>query len=82
MYTNNGNKSEIFTGYCTLYGDVNGFMAPLGDLYKTQIRSLARYINATYGETIPNTTLEVAASAELSAEQSIDSKRTNESPFR
>lgn len=82
MYTNNGNKTEVFTGYCTLYGDVNGFMAPLADLYKTQVRSLAHYCNTTFWETIPTTTLEVAASAELSATQTVGTKRHGESPFR
>ena len=37
-----GNKSEFATGYTTLYGDMNGGLAPIGDLYKTEVYSMAR----------------------------------------
>lgn len=39
-----GNKTEILLGYCTLYGDTACAMMPLGDLYKTQVWALARYL--------------------------------------
>jgi len=82
VFSCNGNKSEVFTGYCTLDGDARGFMAPIADLYKTQVRSLTHYMNQVYGDIVPETTLKVAASAELSADQTLDTERTGESPFR
>jgi NAD+ synthase (glutamine-hydrolysing) len=45
--TNNGNKVEIALGYATLYGDVNGVIAPLGDLLKTEVFDLSRYMNSS-----------------------------------
>lgn len=45
LFTNNGNKLEIALGYATLYGDVGGGIAPIGDLTKMEIFDLARYIN-------------------------------------
>jgi len=45
VYTNNGNKTETALGYATLYGDVNGALAPIADLYKTQVFELSRYLN-------------------------------------
>ena len=45
MLTNNGNKVEIALGYVTLYGDVNGSMAPIGDLTKSEVYQLAEYLN-------------------------------------
>ena len=41
-----GNKSELAVGYCTLYGDTNGGLAVLGDVLKTEVWQVARYINA------------------------------------
>ena len=41
-----GNKSELAAGYATLYGDMNGAIAVLGDVYKTDVYDLARWINA------------------------------------
>ena len=41
-----GNKSELATGYCTLYGDMCGALAPIGDVFKTRVYELARHINA------------------------------------
>ncbi|MDR1492931.1 MAG: NAD+ synthase [Planctomycetaceae bacterium] len=40
-----GNKSELAMGYCTLYGDMNGALAPIGDLLKTEVFALCRRIN-------------------------------------
>ncbi len=54
IMTNNGNKLEIALGYVTLYGDVNGAIAPIGDLTKTEVFQMAEYINKNYGEIIPS----------------------------
>lgn len=53
--TNNGNKVEIALGYATLYGDVNGVIAPIGDLLKTEVFALAEYMNSSvyHKEVIP-----------------------------
>ena len=40
-----GNKSELAVGYCTLYGDMCGALNPIGDVYKTEVYALARYLN-------------------------------------
>lgn len=61
---NTSNKSELSTGYGTLYGDMAGGLSVLGDLYKTQVYALARYINRN-GEVIPDNILTKAPSAEL-----------------
>lgn len=61
---NTSNKSELATGYGTLYGDMAGGLGVLGDLYKQQIYQLARYINRG-SEIIPRNILEKAPSAEL-----------------
>ncbi len=45
LFTNNGNKLETALGYTTLYGDVGGAIAPIGDLTKTEVFELARYLN-------------------------------------
>ena len=75
VYTNNGNKTETALGYATLYGDVNGAIAPIADLYKTEVFALARYINdQVHGrEVIPNNLLsgEIVPSAELSEAQDV-----------
>jgi NAD+ synthase (glutamine-hydrolysing) len=63
-----GNKSELATGYCTLYGDMVGAIAPIGDLYKTQVYALARHVNGD-GEVIPGSIIRKAPSAELRPNQ-------------
>lgn len=63
-----GNKSELAVGYCTLYGDMNGGLAPLSDVYKTNVFELARLMNRTR-EVIPRAILERAPSAELRPNQ-------------
>ena len=45
LFTNNGNKVEMALGYCTAYGDLGGSICPIGDLLKTEVFELARYIN-------------------------------------
>jgi NAD+ synthase (glutamine-hydrolysing) len=61
---NTSNKSELATGYGTLYGDMAGGISVLGDCYKTQVYELARHINKK-GEIIPLNILQKAPSAEL-----------------
>ncbi len=65
-----GNKSELATGYCTLYGDMCGGLTVISDLPKTMIYKLAKYINQKEGkELIPNSILTKAPSAELKLNQ-------------
>ena len=59
-----GNKSESAVGYCTIYGDTNGALAPIADLWKTEVWTLARWLNRD-GERIPQRSIEKAPSAEL-----------------
>jgi len=56
LFTNNGNKLETALGYATLYGDVGGAIAPIGDLTKTEVFELARFMNDKIfnDEVIPN----------------------------
>ncbi len=63
-----GNKSEMSVGYCTLYGDMVGALAVLGDVMKTHVYELARYVNRER-ELIPQATITKAPSAELRPEQ-------------
>ncbi len=62
---NSSNKSENALGRCTLYGDTAGAFSPTGDLYKSEIYDLARYINRTLGELIPENILNKEPSSEL-----------------
>lgn len=65
---NTSNKSELATGYGTLYGDMAGGLAVLGDTYKTQVYALAKYINK-HQEIIPGHIITKAPSAELRPNQ-------------
>jgi len=65
---NTSNKSECAVGYGTLYGDMCGAIGVIGDVYKTQIFQLARYINKD-GEVIPENTIVKPPSAELRPDQ-------------
>ena len=65
---NTSNKSELSTGYGTLYGDMAGGLSVIGDLYKMQVYALARYINQDE-EIIPLSILNKAPSAELRPDQ-------------
>jgi NAD+ synthase (glutamine-hydrolysing) len=65
---NTSNKSELATGYGTLYGDMACGLGVLGDLYKTQVYALGRYINKDK-EIIPNNILVKEPSAELRPNQ-------------
>ncbi|MCQ8179803.1 NAD+ synthase [Methylomonas sp. SURF-1] len=65
-----GNKSEISVGYCTLYGDTNGGLGLIGDLYKTEVYGLADYMNRRAGRPlIPESILIKEPSAELAFDQ-------------
>jgi NAD+ synthase (glutamine-hydrolysing) len=63
-----GNKSEMSTGYCTLYGDMVGALAVIGDVMKTRVYALSRYVNRVR-EVIPWETIDKPPSAELRPEQ-------------
>jgi NAD+ synthase (glutamine-hydrolysing) len=63
-----GNKSELATGYCTLYGDMVGGLAVISDIYKVMVYDLARWINRD-GDVIPKACLEKPPSAELRPNQ-------------
>jgi NAD+ synthetase len=70
-----GNKSELATGYATLYGDMIGALAPIGDVLKTQVYALARHLNERHGDfglarpPIPQASIDKPPSAELRADQ-------------
>ncbi len=61
---NTSNKSELATGYGTLYGDMAGGLGVLGDCYKMQVFELAKYINRD-AEMIPHNIIHKSPSAEL-----------------
>ncbi len=66
---NTSNKSEESVGYSTLYGDMCGSLSVLGDVYKTEVYRLSRYINEHYGNIIPENIITKAPSAELRPDQ-------------
>lgn len=74
VFTCNANKTETMVGYSTLYGDGAGFFAALADLWKYQIYELARYINKNIfkKEIIPEGSINIIPSAELSNAQAVD----------
>jgi NAD+ synthetase len=59
-----GNKSEMAVGYCTLYGDMNGALAPIADVLKTDVYKIARWVNRER-EIIPSDSISKPPSAEL-----------------
>ncbi len=63
-----GNKSELSVGYCTQYGDMNGALAVLGDVYKTKVYELANFMNADKVR-IPVNSIQKPPSAELKPNQ-------------
>ena len=73
VFTCNVNKAELTVGYGTLYGDLGGFLAILGDLWKYQVYELGRYLNEVIfkKEVIPSFIFNVVPSAELSLSQDI-----------
>jgi NAD+ synthetase len=69
MVVTTGNKSELATGYCTLYGDMCGGLALISDVPKLGVYALARRINEHHGERIPSSIIEREPSAELAPNQ-------------
>lgn len=78
MVLTTGNKSEIAVGYCTLYGDMNGGLAVISDVLKTQVFDLARWMNEHHdacgyaSPPIPQSTIDKPPSAELAPDQRDD----------
>ncbi len=72
-FTCNGNKTEFTVGYATMYGDLAGFLAVTGDVWKTDVYTLARYMNESIfqREVIPQGSIDVVPSAELSDAQDV-----------
>ena len=68
MVLSTGNKSEMAVGYCTLYGDMAGGLALLGDVYKTMVYKVATWLNRNEA-VIPESTMTKAPSAELRPNQ-------------
>jgi NAD+ synthase (glutamine-hydrolysing) len=68
ILVNTTNKSEMAVGYGTLYGDLCGGLSVIGDVYKTEVFELARWINRN-GELIPENTITKPPSAELRPDQ-------------
>ena len=65
-----GNKTEVYLGYFTLYGDSNGALAPIADLNKLEVYALSNYINKKFGkEVISQTIITKKPSAELKSDQ-------------
>lgn len=70
LLLNTSNKSELFAGYGTLYGDLCGAIMVIADLYKTQVFELSDYVNKRAGHTvIPEAIIEKEPSAELRPNQ-------------
>jgi NAD+ synthetase len=68
MVVSTGNKSELAVGYCTLYGDMAGGVALLGDVYKTMVYRVAHWLNRN-GGVIPESSITKPPSAELRPDQ-------------
>ena len=65
-----GNKTELAMGYCTLYGDMNGGLAVISDISKTDVYALSKWVNKNAGfERIPLSSIEKPPSAELCLDQ-------------
>ncbi|HKP94716.1 MAG TPA: NAD(+) synthase [Fibrobacteria bacterium] len=74
VFTCNANKAELTVGYSTLYGDLGGYLALLGDLWKNEVYALGRHLNEdVFGrEVIPEGSFAIVPSAELSESQAVD----------
>ena len=66
---NSSNKSENAIGWCTLYGDTAGAFSVTGDLYKSEVYDLARYINSKFDNVIPEVILKKEPTSELRPNQ-------------
>lgn len=71
VFTCNANKSEMTVGYTTMYGDLGGFLAPIADLWKTQVYEMAKWFNVNVKNVIPEESINVVPSAELSDKQDV-----------
>ncbi len=73
-FTCNANKAEATIGYTTLYGDLGGYLANIADLWKGEVYQLAQYLNEHIfkSEVIPQGTIDIVPSAELSSAQNVD----------
>ncbi len=80
LMLNTSNKSELATGYGTLYGDMGGALSVLGDLYKTQVFRIAEYVNEVTPGLIPENILKKPPTAELKHNQK-DSDNLPEYPI-
>lgn len=76
-FTCNSNKAETTVGYSTFYGDLAGFLAPIGDLWKREVYALAKFMNENIfkRETIPQGCFTLTPSAELSRGQNVDENK-------
>ncbi|MDB5048042.1 MAG: nadE [Fibrobacteres bacterium] len=74
VFTCNANKAELTVGYSTLYGDLGGYLALLGDLWKSEVYALGRHLNEEVfrREVIPEGAFTIVPSAELSESQAVD----------
>jgi NAD+ synthase (glutamine-hydrolysing) len=74
VFTCNGNKAEMTVGYATLYGDLGGYLAAIGDLWKQDVYGVADYLNQKVYKRllIPPAVMTLPPSAELSANQNIE----------
>ena len=74
VFTCNANKSEATVGYSTLYGDLDGFLANIADLWKNEVYRLARHVNekAFPAPVIPEGSFSLPPSAELGPGQNVD----------
>jgi len=64
-----GNKTEYALGYSTLYGDMCGALAPIGDLNKAEVYAVSRWVNSRFGNPIPQRVIAKKPSAELAPGQ-------------
>lgn len=72
VFPNNGNKSEASVAYCTIGGDLMGYLAPLGDLWKGEVYTMAKELSDEMGGILPYSIFSLKPSAELSSSQNVD----------
>lgn len=72
VFPNNGNKSELTVGYSTIGGDLSGYMAPLADLWKTEVYQVAKEMSDEMGDVLPDSIFTLKPSAELSSQHNVD----------
>lgn len=73
VFPNNGNKAETTVGYCTMGGDHAGYLAPIGDLWKSEVYEAARAMSKTFEEEIlPESIFNIVPSAELGDNHNVE----------